>query len=225
MIRLAETLVAARQALGTGRVADAVTGTALEHYSIELGYRIGPESGRFPALLGRRPNGWFVLQLRAADLPADLETATEVEITARITAPGREPADVVHTVPGSHFAITVLDPAAPSGMRVAAFAGPVLDFTVRLNPPAAALRGTVLFENDPRHPAAGATVRAAPLPGATTDAAGRFYIPALPLLRSVELLLEHGTTHATRSVQVDYTRPVNIATLSLPDTTVESHHA
>jgi hypothetical protein len=224
MIRFADPRLSPAQALLCGRVFDSVSGRGLTGFTATLGYE-HPAGDGLPATdgplrvrLGHRSDGWFVFTLPDARRMPDVPGTVQVTLTARVAVPGRAPAEASHTVAGTRLAV-VLRTVDVGGhtLEVPGIPDAPWSVSVPIAPRPVAVDGIVLRGHDPGDPIPGVTVTAAGTSPVTTDAAGRFFIAALPVLAAVPLTLREpdGTTW-TETFRPDFDRPVNVLTLSLP---------
>jgi hypothetical protein len=217
MLHLADTRPAIRQNLATGRVSERITGRGLAVVSATLFAQALP--GPLMLLAARflaRKEGYFAFSIQPErDMP-DLSGAANVVVRAEFHFASRAPLLAERTVAGSVLALED-SPRSIAGQEVTlrTVTGAPIDLSVAADPAPVGLQGIVLRDHDPAQPVAGVGV-AAGSALTLTDPQGRFFLPALPLLVEVVLnLTENGTT-TSHPFRIDYARPVNSATLSLP---------
>ena len=198
MLHLSDARPAIRQNLATGRVSERITGRGLAVASAALSMQADagprlPLAARFLA----RAEGYFAFSiLPERDMP-DVSAATNVALRAEFHLGPDAPILTERTVAGSAFALEDT-PRTIAGQQVIlrTVAGAPIDLSVDTDPTPVALQGIVLRDHDPAQPVAQVQVAAGPT-NALTDAQGRFFLPALPLLAEVVLdLTENGTTTA-----------------------------
>lgn len=217
MLHLADTAPALRQTLATGRVSERLTGRGLTAHSGSLFLRA--DAGPLLPVAARylsRSEGYFAFSiLPDRDMP-DLSAATDATLRAVLQTAASAPLVSEVTVPANTL-LLVETPREVGGQMVTLrrIGGAPVDLSVAVDPAAVALQGIVLRTHDPAEPIAGITV-AVGAASTSTDAAGRFFLPTLPLLAEIEIALTEGATTTVRTIRVDYARPVNSATLSLP---------
>jgi hypothetical protein len=217
MLQLADTNLAVRQNLATGRVSETITGRGLAVASASLSARIGagplrPLAARFLA----RPEGYFAFSiLPGRDMP-DFSAAPAVTLRAEFELAARPPAVSESTMAGAALAlIETKRKVAGQDVTLRTVKTAPVDLSVAVEPAAVALRGIVLRKHDPGEPVAGVKVQAAAAQ-ALTDAQGRFFLPALPVLAEVVLQLTENAIVTNLPFRVDYSQAVNSVTLSLP---------
>ena len=217
MLHLADTRPAVRQNLATGRVSERITGRGLAAASATLSLRAGtgpllPIAARFLP----RAEGYFAFSiLPGRDMP-DLSAAPSVTVRAEFRFGARDPVVAERTVAGSLLALEDRTRRiAGQDVTLRTVAGAPIDLSVAADPAPVALQGIVLRDHDPAQPVAGARVAAGP-EHRFTDAQGRFFLPVLPLLAELVLDLTLDATTTSHRFRIDYARPVNSATLSLP---------
>jgi hypothetical protein len=217
MLHFADTRPAIRQNLAIGRAAERVTGRAVAVVAATLSAQAAaaapvPLAARF-ALRGE---GYFAFSLLPGrDMP-DFSAAASVTLRAEFVLASRAVISSERTVAGSVLALQDT-PRTIAGQSVIlrTVRGAPIDLSVTTDPVPVALQGIVIRNHDPLQPAAGVQVAAGPA-NAVTDAQGRFFLPALPLLAEVDLELSANGTTTNINFHVDYDQPVNNATLSLP---------
>jgi hypothetical protein len=217
-MHFADTRLPVRQNLAVGRVSENITRRGLAARSATLSAQatagpLVPLAARFLT----RAEGYFAFSiLPGSDMP-DFSAAANVTLRAEFRFAARPPILAERTVAGSVLALAdTVRSIAGQDVTVRTVTGAPIDLSVAADPAPVALQGIVLREHDPAQPLEGITVAAGPAQTAT-DAQGRFFLPALPLVAEVVLdLTENGTT-THHPFRIDYERPVNSATLSLPD--------
>lgn len=218
MLHLADRHLAVRQNLATGRIGERITGRGLDVVSASLSARIGAGPFRpIAARFMRRAEGYFAFNLQPArDMP-DFSAALDVTLRAEFQRDGNGPIVIERTVQGSDLTLrdNVRDIAGRQ-VIVRTIAGAPVDLSITTDPAAVALQGIVLRNHDPSQPLADIGVMAGAA-AATTNAQGRFFLPALPLLATVVIELTEDSTVTNHQYHIDYARPVNSVTLSLPD--------
>lgn len=208
-----------RQAIVSGRIADAVSMGAIAGYALSLSYDPGG-TGDFralPALLAQRDDGWFAFNIDPAILPPASGDAPALRLAA--SAPRHASATATLVLTADDVAIerperTVLGwPIRAPRIARAPFRQDIL-----LAPDPVALEGIVLLGGDPDTPAAGATVTVLDPAGDSveTDPAGRFRIAALPPAARVTLRIVHGADSADHPIRPDPAEPLNRAVFAVP---------
>jgi hypothetical protein len=217
MLHLTANMVGLRQILATGRLSERVTGRSLAANSATLSAKqgAGPVLG-IAARFAARGEGYFAFNvIPMRDVPA-LSGGGAVTLRAEFKVDGRPVLVTEATVSLADLALEdasrTIDGQTVVLKRVK---GAPFDLSAQIDPPAAALQGIVLHANDPAQPVAGVTVEAGPA-STVTDNDGRFFLTPLPLQAVVTLKLTKNASTASESFQIDYDRPVNIVTLSLP---------
>ena len=217
MLHLADRRLAPRQIIARGRVAERITGRGLPDLTGTLSFRAGAAPLRpLPVRFLPRREGFFAFSLiPERDMP-NLAAAASVVLRAEYRSAGSAPILAERTVAGSALAFAEV-PRSVAGqtLSVRVVAGAPFDLSAEIDPVPVALAGIVLRDHDVAEPIAGVTV-AAGAASTVTDAAGRFFLPVLPLAAEVSLTLTEGTTVTAVPFRIDYARPVNRATLSLP---------
>lgn len=216
MLALSTDPLALRQALGRGRLSERITNRGFDDFDATMRFSHVGGSGSLPVRLLRKPGGYFALQLAPDREMPDFSDIDTVTLTVRFEIPGNPPIDVPRTLAGAALAL-VERTLSVGGQSVTASAisGAPFDFSHVLAPKPVALAGTVLRNNDPAEPVAGATVTASPAPPASTDALGRFRIPALPVLETLTLSVDDAGNVTEAPFRPDFTKPENLLTLSL----------
>lgn len=217
MLVLADARLPVRQTIAAGRAAERITERGLTALSATLSFRAGTDPLRpLPARFHLRAEGYFAFGLiPERDMP-DLSAASSVTLRAEFERHGTAPVAVEATVPGAALALEEVErTVAGRTVTVERIAGAPFDLSLMVDPAPVALAGIVLRDHDPAAPAAGVTVTAGPA-AVLTDAGGRFFLPALPLVAEVELELTDGTETTTQPFHIDYETPVNRVSLSLP---------
>ena len=218
MLHLADARPAARQNLATGRVSERITGRGLAVMAATLSAQ--PDAAPRLMLAARflaRAEGYFAFSLLPdRDMP-DVSAAAQVVLRAEFQLEARPPLVAERTVAGSVLALQdSTRTIAGQDVIVRVISGAPVDLSVLCDPLPVALQGIVLRAHDPAQPLPGISVAVGPAQ-TSTDIRGRFFLPVLPLLAEITLeLTENGTT-TSRSVHIDYSQPVNSATLSLPN--------
>ncbi len=217
MLHFADTRLAVRQNLATGRLSQRITGRGLAAVSATLSVQAG-QGPRLPvaARFLKRAEGYFAFSiLPERDMP-DLSAAASVTLRAEFHLGSRPPVLSERAVAGSALALAEqVRSVAGQQVTLRIVAGAPIDLSVAADPAPVALQGIVLRNHDPAQPAAGVRVAAGPAQ-ARTDAQGRFFLPALPLLAEVLLELTENGNATNHPFRIDYDRAVNSATLSLP---------
>ena len=218
MLYLADRHLSVRQNLATGRIGERITGRGLEIVSASVSARVAAGPFRpIAARFMRRSEGYFAFNLQPArDMP-DFSAAPSVTLRAEFYRDGNGPIVIERTVQGS--VLTLQDnirDIAGQQVIVRTIAGAPIDLSVTTDPAAVALQGIVLRSHDPLQPLAGIGATAGAV-STTTDAQGRFFLPALPLLATVVIELTEDSIVTNHPYHIDYARPVNSVTLSLPD--------
>jgi hypothetical protein len=218
MLHLADTHPVVRQNLATGRVSERITGRGIAVDSAILTAKVGvapplPLAARFL----KRAEGYFAFSiLPGRDMP-DFSAAANVTLRAEFHLGSGAPLVSEQSVAGGTLALVeTTRKVAGQDVKLRTIKQAPVDLSVEIDPPPVALQGIVLREHDPAQPIAGITVEAGPVQ-ALSDAQGRFFLSPLPLLAEVVLKLTENGTTTNRAFRVDYSRPVNSATLSLPD--------
>jgi hypothetical protein len=217
VLHLADTHPAIRQNLATGRLSERITGRGLAVVSGSLS--VQAEAGPLLPVAARclvRTEGYFAFSiLPERDMP-DVSAAANVTLRAELHLSSRASIPTERTVPGSALALVDI-PRIIAGQDVIlrTVSGAPIDLSIATDPAPVALQGIVLRNHDPAQPVAGVHVAAAPA-ATDTDVQGRFLLPALPLLAEVVLTLTEDGTTTSHPFRIDYARPVNSATLSLP---------
>lgn len=217
MMLLSPSGPATRQALISGRIREAVTGRAVDGCTIQATYAQGPRTGVFTATTATKPGGWFVLHADPSRDVPDFSGGGDVTLTVRIDCPDRTPAEASLVRPEAD--LLVVDRTVTingTAQSILAVSGAPFEISPLLALPPVALEGTLIRDFDPESPASGVTVTAAPAAPVISDAAGRFFIPALPPAETVTLALEDGASLVDHSFRPDYSRRKNTLTLSLP---------
>jgi hypothetical protein len=217
MLHLTASMVGLRQTLAAGRLSERVTGRSLVATSATLSAKgaagpLLPIAARF-ATLGE---GWFAFNVvPTRDMPAP-PGAGAVTLHASFQVDGHPPLVAEATVPVADLALEdasrTIDGQVIVLKRVK---GAPFDLSAAIDPAPVALQGIVLHANDPAQPVAGVTVEAGPAT-TVTDTSGRFFLGTLPLQAVVMLRLTKNASSASQTFQIDYDRPVNTVTLSLP---------
>jgi hypothetical protein len=218
MLHLTDASPAIRQNLATGRLSERVTGRALPASSATLSWRAGAGPLRpLKAVFSQRAEGYFTFSLLPdRDMP-DVAEEDEVTLQASFSIGAAAPLVAEATVQGSVLAIEDRTrTVAGKSVTVRVVAGAPLDLSAAIDPTAIALQGMVIRAHDPAEPIAGVTVAAGPQ-STITGSDGRFFLPALPREQEIVLELTEGVTTTELPFRIDYSRPVNSATLSLPD--------
>lgn len=217
MLHLADSRLAPRQVIAMGRVSERVTGRGLGGLQGALTFRTDGGTARaLPARFEARGEGYCAFSvIPGRDMP-DLSGATTVTLRAEYRRGGAAPVVVERTVPGSALAVQA-QPRTVAGqpVEVLVMPGAPFDLSAEVDPAPVALSGIVIRDHDPSEPVANVSVAAGPA-SAVTDAGGRFLISPLPLVAEVVLDLTEGATTTQHPYRIDYARPVNTATLSLP---------
>lgn len=217
MLHLADARPPVRQSLAVGRLSERITGRGLAATSATLSLRVGagpwrPLATRFQA----RTEGYFAFDLVPdRDMP-DVAAAPAVTLRAEFLRRSAAPLASERTVAGSVLALADQTRSVAGGtVTVRTVAGAPVDLSFEADPAPVALQGIVLRDHDPAEPIAGVEI-ATGGSQAVSDAAGRFFLPALPLLAEVTLALTENATTTNHAFRIDYAQPVNTVTLSLP---------
>jgi hypothetical protein len=218
MLHLADTRPVVRQNLVTGRVSERITGRGLAVDSATLTAKVGA-APRLPlaARFLRRAEGYFAFSILPDREMPDFSAAPNVTLRAEFRLGSGAPVFSEHTVAGSALALVeTTRKVAGQDVKLRTIKDAPVDLSVEIDPLPVALQGIVLREHDPAEPIAGIGVEAGPAQ-TVTDAQGRFFLSPLPLLAAVTLKLTEKGTTTNHPFRVDYSNPVNSATLSLPD--------
>src|SRR5215208_2652590 len=190
MLHLADTRPPIRQNLAAGRVSERITNRGLAVVSATLTLQadagpVLPIAARFLA----RAEGYFAFSiLPDRDIP-NLSGATDVTLRASFDVASGSPLSVERTVAGSALAIQEMTrDIAGQTVTLRTVADAPIDLSVSTDPTPVALQGIVLRAHDPAQPAEGVGV-AAGAASTTSDAQGRFFVPALPLAAQVNLVV------------------------------------
>lgn len=218
MLHFADTRLASRQNLATGRMSERITRRGLTADSATLTAQVG--AGPRLALAARfltRREGYFAFSiLPARDMP-DFSAAPNVKLRAEFHRAAGAPIVAERTVAGSALALKETTRKVDGqDVTLRTVSGAPIDLSVEVDPAPVALQGIVLRQHDPADPAKNVTVEAGPA-STVTDDQGRFFFAALPLLDQVSLKLTDNGAVTNLALRIDYSRPVNTATLSLPN--------
>ena len=205
------------QTIAVGRAAERITERGLTGLFATLAYRAG--NGPMRRLRTRfhlRSEGYFAFELvPERDMPT-LAAEPHVTLRADFERVGAASVAVERIVDGPDLTLDEVERnVGGRTIKVQRIAGAPFDLSLTVDPAAVALAGMVLRDHDPAAPIEGVRVTAGPA-SAVTDSAGRFLLPALPLLAEVELEIEVGHTLTPHVYRIDYETPVNRVTLSLP---------
>ena len=217
MLHLTSGHVGLRQTIATGRISEHVTGRHLAASSATMSIRqgAGPIMS-IPARVAVRGAGYFAFNVMPSrDMPR-LSGGGDVTLRAEFQFDNRLALISEATIPAADIALENA-PRTIAGQVVVLrrVKGAPFDLSIQVEPTPVALQGIVLHGNDPAQPVAGVSVEAGPV-SAITDAGGRFFLAPLPLQAVVSLQLIKNGTATNQIFQVDYDRPVNTATFSLP---------
>lgn len=217
MLVLADARLPVRQTIAAGRIAERITGRGLAVRSASLSFRTGAGPYRpVPARFHARAEGHFAFGLTPGRDLADQSAVPLVTLRAEFRLDGAAPVTVETTVPGPDLALEEAErQVGGRTVRVQRFAGAPIDLSLTVDPAPVALAGIVLRGHDPAAPATSVTVTAGAA-STVTDDGGRFFLPALPLLAAVDLELVDGPTTSLHPYRIDFEKPVNRVTLSLP---------
>lgn len=204
-----------RQAIVTGRIAERVTERPLNVSAARLQILQDGAPRDIPATFGHRAGGWFTMLPRGDDLPAPAhDAALELRLTVTL-ADGRSGAGSV-ALNGADLARIPRDIASGGAIFTAqAIAGAPFAIDIAFDPAPVWLSGVVIGNSDPAIPVAGASINIDKLT-TTTDASGRFRIGPLPVAPEIEILVTHDGTETRFRHRPDFTRPQNMAELSIP---------
>lgn len=216
MLILADSELTAQQSLVTGRLFEQFTERAFEGYDIALRLSRGGAEVTLPARLQRKPGGYFALGIAPGrDMP-ELPGSGNVSITLTVSIPGRAPFERSRSVTAAAVALVARSVEVQGqALPMTVVQDAPFGFTIELPPAPVALAGTVIDDNDPSEPVAGAVVSVAPAPSVTTDGGGRFFIPALPVEELLEIQVAGDGAITEHDFRPDYSKPVNTVTLSV----------
>jgi len=219
MLILADKQLTAQQSLVRGRLFEQFTQRDFETYDIALSLSRGGAEVAVPTRLQRKAGGYFALGIaprRDLPDPATLPGSGDVEITLTVSIAGQEPFKRSQSVSEASLALVVRSvEIQEQALPMTVVLGAPFVFTIQLPPAPVALAGIVIADNDPSEPVDGASVEAAPAPSVMTDGSGRFFIPALPVLEAVTILVAGNGSLTEHPYRPDYSKPVNTLTLSV----------
>lgn len=213
---------ALRQAIVSGRVADAITGAGLDVHTAELHYNIPAISSdwvAFPAQFCSSTGGWFSFQSDPWRTALEFVGIAQVNLRVRFGLIGRPEAERIVLVDTDQ--LRTEDANVTIGGKPAVvkrIPGAPFEFSLSLDPAPVALAGYVLRDNDPAAPAPSASVSIldpASATTATTDASGWFRLDALPLANTVTIRAADGGNTVDQVVHPDFSKPVNETVLSV----------
>jgi len=217
MIHLADRSLPSTQVIVMGRLREDITDRGLEGFSASLSFTHADQpSLPLAARLNLGSEGYFAFHMvPAAEMPPFPVDAT-VTLTVDFEPAAHPAFSVSKEIAGAELAL-VDQPVSVAGQDVSMriIAGAPFDFSASVSPEPVALKGTVLRDFDPTAPAEDVTVQADAGPAVTTDAAGRFFMPQLPLAAVTVLTLTDQAVETTRTYRPDFSQPVNNVTLSL----------
>jgi hypothetical protein len=217
MLHFADQRLAPRQIIAAGRVAERITGRGLPDLSGTLLFRSNtPEWRSLPASFSARAEGFVAFSLiPGRDMP-DLSAFAAVTLRAEYQRARLAPVVAERTITGAELALQEV-PRRLGGRTLSALviSGAPFDLSAEVDPLPVALAGVVLRDHDPAEPVAGVEVSAG---GAKvlSDAGGRFFLPALPLVALLSLKITEDGEDTIFPFHIDYAKPVNSVTLSLP---------
>lgn len=215
-------LASGRQALVTGQVVDALTGSGITPDSIVLEMRFPDETDFRPVRADLRLGaaGYFAFHGTATQaFPQTLEADEELALRFSVTARSHTAQQVSVNIPATAITAPVT-PTQLGGHELAVriIAAPVQHQMIELAPLPVGLNGLVISDHDLDSPLEGASIQVIePVvqPAVLSNADGRFRINALPLSQSVTLQVELGDVSTTINHVVDYTTSFNTRIISL----------
>lgn len=212
----------AQQALVTGQVIDAVTGSGITPDVMSLQMRFPGETQyrNVPANLRLASAGYFSFSgIAARVFPQNLDPSDELELRFNVSAYSYSSLQI--TVLVAAAAIVAPPATAELGndeLALRLIAAPVVHQVLTLAPVQVGINGLVIGDHDPNSPLEGASIQViAPIvqPAVLSNSQGRFRINALPLAQSVTLQVELGDVSTTINHVIDYTTPFNTRIISL----------
>jgi hypothetical protein len=164
-----------------------------------------------------RPEGFFAFSiLPDRDMP-DVAAAAAVTLRAEFGFTSRAPIVSERTVAGSTLALGDTEhTVAGQTVTLRTILNAPVDLSIESDPAPVALQGIVLRAHDPAQPVPDVLVAVGSV-NTVTDAQGRFFLTQLPLLAEAVVEVTDGGTTTEHALHIDYERPVNSVTLSLPD--------
>lgn len=220
-LRRAE-LACAGQALITGRLVNALTGSGIRPDTLQLSLRLTPEQAFSPlaARVQFSANGYFaVAGIASALLPQSLAADSQAQLQYQISAGGYSMLQGSVTLSQSAVtAVSSTEQLAGYSLTVSGIAAPAVHLSLALQPLPVGLSGVVIEDNDLTAPLSGVSIQVvAPevLPAVLSDAQGRFRIAALPLASIITLQISRGDAVSSITHVVDYQTLLNPRIISL----------
>ena len=206
---------ALRQVLVKGRVSETLTGRGLSQFDLMLDLIRGSGTHQLPVEPAIKPQGYFGLSMSGPGSDMVLPAAEPVTLRLSVTLPDGRARSVEIALTGADLT-PVNQPFSIGGGTQTALTVPAAP--VRLDcafdPLPVTLFGTVIANNDPAVPVAGATITAGTLSD-TSDARGNFRLGPLPLLASLDVSIIQGPDSETFAFRPDFTTRTNTAIFSL----------
>ncbi|MBE3638361.1 hypothetical protein [Mangrovicoccus algicola] len=215
-VLLADSALAARQVIVSGRLVEGITGRPLPVQKLDLLAGQGASRMALEARAIRKPGGWYALHLVPGHRWPGFSDMPDVTLELAVTLPDRPPVVTDLTLPAAALRVEsrVLQ-VGTTPVTVSRVAGAPFRMDLELPPHPVSLALTVIRDHDPGAPVEGVGVTVLGAPAAVTDAAGKALIADMPVLETVVVALQHdgGMTHFP--VRPDFTRRLNTVTLSL----------
>lgn len=217
MIHLPDKTLPSTQVIVMGRLREEITDRGLEGFSASLSFaHAGLPSLPLPARLNLGREGYFAFHMVPAQEMPPFPSDATVTLVVDFEPAGHAAVSVSQEIAGADLALVDRPVSVDDqGLSVRVIAGAPFDFSASIPPEPVALQGTVLRDFDPTTPAENVIIRADAEPAVTTDAAGRFFIPRLPITAAATLTLTDQGAATTETYRPDFSQPVNKVTLSL----------
>lgn len=212
----------AQQALVTGQVIDAVTGSGVTPDSLFLEMRFPGETEyrMVRASLRLGSAGYFSFSGAARRVfPQSLDPTAEVELRFNVSARFYTALQTSVLV----AAETIIAPVSIAELgnhelELRVISAPVVHAVLTLAPTPVGISGLVIGDHDLNSPLEGASIQVIePIvqPAVLSNSQGRFRINALPLAQTITLQVELGDVSTKINHVIDYTTPFNTRIISL----------
>lgn len=211
MLITATKQLSTRQNLISGRLSEAITERSFSDYSVALSYLRGTDSGVIPTELLRKPQGYFSLSLSPVrQMPTFDGLGGAIKLIANFSVKGFPDFQVERDILIADLqlvATTVdLNGEIFHGVKVS---GAPFDLSHTLTPVPVGLRGVVVSKTDHETPVDGASVEIAGTPIVTTNTEGRFTVPTLPVVKTLDVKITKGTATQTFQHRPNFSVPMN----------------